>query len=482
MKFFAFFLFLAGSGALQAQMPDSVLTLRDAIQTGLANYAEVKTKQDLVRASGLEVQAAREDGLPDLTVGTEMAYGTLNGMNGLSSGQPGLVTLTSGPVTGTQNWNAAFGALYVTNVNWNLFSFGLQRAHVAAAAGVNRADQQDLAQEQFQVQVRIAGAYLSVLAAGGVRQAMEENLQRAMQLRDVILSRTENGLNPGVDSSIANAEVSKARLSLIDARNYEEGLNNQLCIQMGIPSRVLSLDTNFSASLPRGLVNEAAGGAASGGVSGAGAGAGGDVAAVAANPTLQYLASRVSAGDELATYLRKTGLPRVSLFGVGQERGSGFGGDFSANPADYSHNFFNGIQPERGNYLVGIGVAWDITDLGRSRSKANAQRFRSKALADEYTLEESKLTDQLVLSDQQIRNAIDKYDETPVQLKSARDAYMQKKALYESGLNNIVDVTQTLYLLNRAEIDQGIACNAVWQALLFKAGTAGDLNSFFQQF
>ena len=465
MRYLLFIILLAVLGTANAlgQAPGSVLPLRDALRIALVNYARLKTKLDLVHASAMEVQAAKQDGLPDLTVGAETAYGTLDGMNGLASGQPGLITLTSGPVAATQNWNAAFGALYLTNVNWNLFSFGLQRSHVAAAAGQYRQDQQDLAQEEFQQQVRVAGAYLSLLAAQRVRIAMEENLRRAMELRGVILERTINGLNPGVDSSIANTEVSNARLSLIDARNYEQTQDNQLCIQMGISPQVLLVDTVFSLRPPGNLLSDTP-------------------ANVSANPTLQFLASRVKTSDLQATYLRKTGLPRVSLFAVGQDRGSGFGTNYSVDPADYSNNFFHGIQPERANYLVGVGVAWDITDFSRSRSRSGAQRYRSRAFQDEYELEQGKLVNQLALSDQQIANALAKYKETPVQLRSAQDAYQQKRALYENGLNNIVDVTQTLYLLNRAEIDRDVACNAIWQALLFKAGTAGDLNLFLQQF
>jgi hypothetical protein len=62
------------------------------------------------------------------------------------------------------------------------------------------------------------------------------------------------------------------------------------------------------------------------------------------------------------------------------------------------------------------------------------------------------------------------------------DAYLQKQALYENGLTNLVDVAQTLFILNRAEIDKGVACNAVWQALLQKTGAVGDMDLFLQQY
>jgi outer membrane protein TolC len=489
-------LILLSAFVLLRQMPlcaqisgdSSQLTLPQALQTAMANFALLRAKQNYANASAQEVKAAKQDGLPDFILEAENAYGTLDGLNGLSSGQPGLTTLTSGPVTATQNWNAAFGALYVTNINWNIFSFGLQRAHVAAASGQHRQDLEDLKQEQFQQQVRVAGAYLSLLAAERVRMAMEDNLKRASQLRDVILRRTENGLNPGVDSSIANAEVSRARLSLIDAKNYEEGQEKELSIQMGIAPRSFRLDTSFSLRLPgdvvdRGGTVDRGDGIDRGGMveRGDGMDKGEVPVALSANPTLQFLDSRVKTSDLLATYIHKTGLPRLSLFGVGQDRGSGYGTNYATDQSDYSTGLFQGIGPSRVNYLVGIGLSWNITDFGRSRSRMTAQHFRSSALRDEYDLEQNKLTNQLTLADQQIGNALAKYNETPLQLKSAIEAYGQKKALYETGLNNIVDVSQTLYILNRAEIDRDIACNAVWQALLFKAGTLGNLNLFLQQ-
>lgn len=314
---------------------------------------------------------------------------------------------------------------------------------------------------------------------------MEANLARTLDLRDVILARTLNGLNAGVDSSIADAEVAKARLTLIDAKNFEQQQANRLSIQMGITPEALRqyaatnqpgavpldaeavqtirLDTTSVQKLPGNLLET-------------------PTTDLADHPGLRYLASQITTSNLNASYFQKIGLPRLSLFGVGQERGSGFGPKYATNLNDYTTNFFTGIQPQRANYLLGLALTWDITNLGRSHSRAAAQRERSQAFTQEYNLEKNTLVNQLSLSDQQIRNALDKYKETPVQLQAATEAYTQKKALYENGLNNIVDVSQTLYLLNRAEIDRDIAVNAVWQALLFKAGVQGNLTPFLQQF
>lgn len=446
-----------------AQSPGKMLTLPDAWQIAEAHYQLLQAKENYVKASAEDVQTAKKDALPDFTLSAENAYGTLNGMNGLPSGQPGITTLTAGPATADQTWNAAFGALYVSNIDWNIYSFGLQRAHVAAARGQNEQDMADLRQEQFRQQVRVAGAYLDLLAAQRLVMAMEDNLQRAAQLRDIIINRTAGGLNPGVDSSLANAELSRARLSLIDARNYEQKQAEQLTEQLGVSPQDFILDSAFAVSLPKNIADTLAG-------------------AITQHPFLQYLDSRVKTSDLLANYLYKSGLPRISFFGVMQDRGSGFGGNYAVDQANYSNGYFNGVNPVRTNYLAGIGITWDVTGFSKARSRVASQHWHSAGLRNEYNLEQNQLTNQLALANRQMSDALSKYNETPIQLHSAMDAYAQKEALYENGLTNLVDVAQTLFILNRAEIDRDVACNAVWQALLQQAGAAGDMNLFVKQF
>jgi outer membrane protein TolC len=446
-----------------AQATGKPLTLTEALQIAAANYQLLQAKQNYARASAEAIQTAKKDALPDFTLAAQNAYGTLNGMNGLTSGLNGITAITAGPVLASQSGAAAFGALYLSNINWNIFSFGLQRSNVAAARGQYNRDLADLEQEKFQQQGRVAGAYLNLLAAQRLRLSMESNLERASQLRDIILRRTENGLNPGVDSSIANSELSRARLSLTDAINYEQSQANQLSVQMGVRPQSFSLDTGFVTQLPKNIAAQAQ-------------------ITISQHPILQFMDSRVKANDLMAVYIHKTSLPRFSLFGVGQERGSGFGSNYALNPSDYSTSYFKGVNPTGANYLLGVGVTWNITDLTKAKSRVISQRYLSAAFRNEYNLEENQLLNQDSLANQQISNALTKYREAPFQLKSAQDAYQQKAALYENGLTNIVDVAQTLYSLNRAETDSDIACNAVWQALLYKALSLGDMSLFLLQF
>jgi outer membrane protein TolC len=450
--------------SVQAQGTDSVLTLQKALNIALSQQQILKAKDNYSKASAEAVISAKRDGLPDLTLSAQQAYGTMNGLNGLASGLPGLTTITAGPVAANQNWNAAFGAFYSSNINWNIFSFGLQRAHVAEAKGIYDRDAADLEQEKFQQQVRVAGAYLNLLAAQRLHYSMDVNLSRVSQFRDVILVRTVNGLNAGVDSTIANAELSKARIAVTDAINYEQNQAANLAMQLGINNQSFSLDSVYISQLPARLPEQ-------------------PIDDISNHPELKFLAARVKGSDLTANFISKTSLPKVSLFGVLQDRGSGFGTSYGTNnPGNYNQSYFNGIDPVRGNYLIGIGVAWNLTDLGRVASRVKSQHYNSAALTNEYHYLENNLTNQLQQGNKQLANALQKYREVPIQLKAAGDAYEQKKTLYSNGLTTIVDVTQTLYNLNRAETDKDLAGNTVWQALLYMAASSGNFNLFINQF
>src|SRR6202008_3073641 len=121
--------------SVAAQQPDKILTMTDAVNMASANYL-IQSQINSVKSSAELGKAAKKDALPGFIVAAQNAYGTLNGVNGLSSGLPGIVTL-SATSSISQNMNASFGSLYTANLNVNVFSFGLQRAHVAAALGQN---------------------------------------------------------------------------------------------------------------------------------------------------------------------------------------------------------------------------------------------------------------------------------------------------------------------------------------------------------
>ena len=447
---------LLGSLELKAQ----VLTLNDAVETALTNYASIKAKNNYLNASKATVQQSKKEYLPNFNLSAQQDYGTVNGQNGPLYGL-GLSVASSGLPLPKQNWNAAFGALYLTNVNWDFFAFGRARERVQVSQSIVTRDESDLVQEQFQHSIRVAAAYLNLLAAQRLTRSWVNNLERANGLRNVVVTRAKNGLIPGVDSSLANAEVSNAKISITQARDFEQEQANNLARLMGVTEQQFALDTLFITKMPRSLSDS--------------------VYKIENHPVLQYYANRIAVSNQQAKYFQTLGMPTFTAFGVFQGRGAGFSSSYATDQHAYTQNYFEGIKPVRANYLIGIGATWNMTGILRTRQQVLAQNFVSNALKEEYNLADQQIRNQLILSENKIRNATLNFQEAPVQVQSASDAYLQKSVLYKNGLSNIVDVTQSLYILTRAETNRDIALSNLWQALLLKAAAAGDFNIFLNQ-
>jgi adhesin transport system outer membrane protein len=440
-----------------------ILTIKEAEQIALANYGTIKSKANQLNASKAYLSETKTEYLPNLTISAQQDYGTVNSQFGPTYGYNGLSVGSSGPVTGNQNWNAGFGSLYLSNVNWDFFAFGRAIEKVAVQKSTVNLNATDLAQEQFQHQVRVAGAYLNLLAAQQLSKAQQDNLNRAIDLQTVVVARVKNGLNPGVDSSQANAEVSNARISLTNAKETEAEQSNQLAIYLSIAPRDFVLDSTFVTKAPNNTdppsqVN------------------------LADHPLLRFYQNRINVSDEEAKYLKTYGYPTFSLFGVYQGRGSGFNAGYATNLNDYSGSYGAGADPTRYNYLLGVGVSWNLTTILRSHYLVKSQQFTSAEYKDDYDLVSQQISAQQVLAETRINNALKNYHESPEEVKAASDAYNQKYTLYKTGLAKIVDFTQALFVLNRAEIDNYIVKNNVWQALLYKAAATGDFGLFINNF
>ncbi|MGN6180408.1 MAG: TolC family protein, partial [Mucilaginibacter sp.] len=308
-------------------------------------------------------------------------------------------------------------------------------------------------------------AYLNDLVAQQLVKANLDNLNRSKDVQRVVIARVKNGLNPGVDSSLANAQVANAQIALTSAQENEQEQANLLSQYLGENPQNYFLDSTFVSKVPLNISQASQ-------------------VNTTDHPLLQYYSNLIKQSDEQAKYLNTFSYPTFTLFGLYQGKGSGFKSGYITNQSDYNFDssYGAGADPTRYNYLFGVGVTWNLTNPFRVHYQVQAQKYTSKEYQDEYDLQSQNLHNEQVLAETKIGNAVKNYNEAPVEVKAASDAYKQKFALYQNGLTNIVDFTEALYTLNRAEIDQDIASNNIWQALLYKSAATGDFNIFINNF
>lgn len=451
-KFVALVILCNLAGVAQAQ----ILHLPDALNRSTQNYEKIKAKEALVKSSGQLTKYQESQHLPDITLMAQQNFGTINAQNGPLYSYGGLGAASTSMPLAEQNWNAAFGSLYLANINWNIFTFGRIKNQVKVARANESVQNMDLTQEVFNHQIKVAGAYFNLLASQRIKYVQEKNLERSKVFLNTTVSKASSGLIPEVEASLAKAEVSNAQTARIKAYDKELEYAKQLAVLLGESFQTYQLDSNFNHKIPKANPQT-------------------DVN-LQDHPLLRYQKSIVDKNKEEEKLQRSSMWPSLSAFGVMQGRGSGFDWNYVQDNSAFSRSYTDGVGIHRSNYVVGLTLSWNLTNIHRNSLKFKAQKHITNSIQHDYQLLNQELAAQVSLSDQKLKNAYEIFEETKIQLQAAKDAFAQHTSLYENGLSTIVDFTQYLYALNRAEIDYEIAQTNTWQALLLKTAAQGDLN------
>nr|WP_315026571.1 TolC family protein [uncultured Chryseobacterium sp.] len=432
-----------------------ITSLEEVLLRAQNSYQSIKKKEVSIQAAHERHQLQKTYYLPEVTVMAQQSFGTINAQNGPMYSQSGLgVASTSMPLA-EQNWNSAFGSLYLANINWNVYSFGKLTTKENVEIAETDLRKADLNQEIFQHQIKTTAAYFNLLVSQRLENVQYENHKRSEVIYTIAKARASSGLIPEVDASLAKAEMSGAQTAIINANDHVLEYNKKLSDLLAENFTNYLPDHYFSKNLP--LLHE-------------------ETSSLQNHPSILFINQRINKSKYEEAYLHTTGLPSLSLFGVFQGRGSGFGWNYVQDNTAFSRSYAKGIGVDRMNYIVGFNLSWNITDFYRNNSKVNEQKLMTKALGFDYQLLQQELVNQQSLSESKFKNALSKVTEAKIQMEAATDAFHQQKALYENGLTTIVDFTQALYVLNRAEINYEIAQNNSWQAVILIAASKGDIS------
>ncbi|GAB3942636.1 hypothetical protein GCM10028805_07470 [Spirosoma harenae] len=434
------------------------MNLNQVVEQSVRQYPFLRAKQAEISSAERRVQASQTELLPIMMLQHQHNYATSNSLNGSFFPNEAVNISTSGGVRPTAVSQASFGSFSTASIEWRAITFGRVKANIGVAKADLQRSQIDYENEIFQHQVRTIDAYLLLLVNQKLVQIQQANLDRAQTFKRVVDAGVRSGMRAGVDSSLATAESVRARLLLLNSQQQEQVQRLRLSELTGLLQHNLRVDSmRFYADLPTDAF-------LSDSIS-------------PKNPTLRLFESQItlSAARSLAT--QRSGMPMISLVGVGNARGSGF-----SNQGDiFLNNQVNGLGYQVGNYLVGVVARWNITNRLRTRHDYLADQFlveRSRQLLNEQRL---RINRQYQEADTQYELGLEQARQAPIQLRAARQAFNQAKSRYESGLTDLPTLLQSVVTLNRAEVDGYVAISNVWRFLLLKAAADGDLSLFMNQ-
>lgn len=411
-------------------------------------------KQALINSAQANVRDARHAYLPKVNVVEEVSIGTDNDLAGGFLPVPGVIHGISGGITAANNSQGATSNLASLYGEYELVNFGLRGAQVNQAKAYAGVQQADFDKEYYLVKWQIGKVYFEILKDRSLLAVNEENIRRYQTMYTVSVALTGNGVNAGVDSSLAKAGLSSSRVSYNQEEAALRKLEEQLAYLTGIAAPVIRMDTSDK----KGVVT-------SGLLEKDGAGA---------NPLADYYFRQELHYRSQQDLVRKMYLPKIILGAGGWARGSSIQYNNDYKPLE------EGLGYQRLNYVAGIGITYDLFNGIRRRDKLAVAGYQADAAA--YALKQQQLVLQTesLQADADIEAARKNLDELPVQLQAATDAYNQKLAQYQAGIINLVDLTNAAFVLYQAQSDYVTTLNAWYVAGLNKAAVTGNLDPFIQ--
>ncbi len=434
-------------------VPPAVLSLEEAVNYALEHYPAVRASLEQANAARSGVTLAKTNYLPRADMLWQGNRATRNNIFGLLLSNP-VISPISGPVLASASndsvWGSAAGLLFT----WEPVDFGRRRAAVnAARAGQSRANS-EVSVTRLDVAVAVTNAFFTLAAAQQRVTAAKANLQRREVFTNSVHVLVKNELRPGADASRADAELALARTRLIQAEQAQAVGRAVLANLLVIPEDAVEIDPSSILGTPPN-----SGPAAS---------------PVASHPFATAEQARVDIIREQEHILARSYYPRFYFQSTIYGRGSGASTDGTTQTG------LNGLNLARSNWATGVTVtfpAFDIFSIRAQRQIAAANERAERARYDQ-TLDD--LTGQLRQAQASLEGARRVAENTPIELRAARDAEMQAQARYEAGLANIVEIAEAQGLLVQAEIDDALARLAVWNDLASVTAAQGDLRPFFQ--
>jgi adhesin transport system outer membrane protein len=390
--------------------------------------------------------------LPNLTLNYQADIGTSNNVTGPYFGF-GIIPSSSGGIHNTNVTTAMSDNLGIAELDWEVYNFGKYHAQNQVAKSDINVEQNNFARSRYDLQAYTINNYLQLLRLQDFSGVQYRDIQRNQEILRSIMSLAKSGVRPGVDTSVAQAELSKARLNYIELSDQLKQVQLQLSAVSGVQYTLIVPDTTVELS----LINQPS-------------------AYVfpedtLTHPLINYFRSVYQNSQQRETLVKNMYNPKIMLEAATWGRGS------SVDEAGTYAPLSSGYGFQRANYLVGLGVSYNLFDLKRRQLKLRTQRASTNYDYDALKEQERLLSISAGQADVEMQTALDRLKEIPNQLKAANDSYRQNLSLYRNGLTDIITLDAALNILYRAETDYMQAKYDYAKALFQKAVTENQVNA-----
>lgn len=425
----------------------------------LHHYPELTAQKAEVKASEYHKKSVKNSYLPQLQLQLQNTHGTYVGGAGAFFPLPGIFNVNNRGVLEQQpDVTTSFYSSAV--VDWRLLEFGRRSKEVAIASYQEEAAKSNLRVTQLSVQTTVSRLYLAILYNQANAGWARANANRLQQIMGLSTSMAEAGLKPGADTLLA---LSAYQQALAESDNWQGKLAaSRIRLTELVPlspdSFQVSAPTYLTATTTPAISQNA------------------DPVADS-HPYLEVHHQQVQVAAARQELTERRVFPTLSLLGGVSSRGSGIGADGTV-----SDSWGAGFDNKSNNYLLGLGLTWNLTSAynsGPESKEAGQQLEATKAQYDKQALE---LNTALQAVETSLNEQVKQVSTSRKAVENARKAYELYLSRYENGLISMTELLQLQFLLQQYERANIEAHQQFWSQVLAQAELSGDFTYLSEQF
>ena len=429
------------------------MTLEKAVDTAMSNYPEIRAARARADSANAGIELAKTSYLPRTDLLWQENRATSNNIFGLLLPQS-VIPQISGPALGTKSFDSVWGSAGGLLLSWEPLDFGFRTATIDLARATANQATAGVEVTRLDVAASAADAFLTLIAAEQAATAAQANVDRFETFAKSVHVLVDNELRAGADASRADAELSAAKIQLIQAQQTVDINRANLARALGVAGDSVGADTGplldsptATATTPPNFAN---------------------------HPLALQQAAAIDIVRAREKILDRSYFPRLNFQSAFYGRGTGL-------PFNGHEDTTHGLLPETPNWATGVQINFSLFDIFsiRARRRAEASNEANEKARYDQTVQNLKAQDarSRALLEAAERIAAN----TPVQLKAAQEAAVRARARYDAQLATVTEVAEAQRLLAQAEIDDAVARLGIWRALLAVAAVQGDIRPFVQK-
>ena len=167
-------------------------------------------------------------------------------------------------------------------------------------------------------------------------------------------------------------------------------------------------------------------------------------------------------------------LPSISLLAGLSARGTGINRDGRVD-----QDFASGFDNSSRNYLIGLGLSWNLTGLYTGSLERKRAQKQVDAAQSQYQLQKLQMNTALQAISSRISAQVKQVAKTKAALKKTLNAYDLYLSRYEAGLINLTELLQIQALLQQVEKSDIEGYQELWSQLNTRAELSGDYSYLF---